>query len=125
MPIDLSVSRRDYPSFCRWWKRDERDEFTSDELIYKRTETGSFWAKELSAEQDRDNLYGGVFNVDSTHVTIKTPDNVMGIDSKDLVEYEGEYWIVVSVQKSKARINNRMFAKDAYCSHFWYIELRK
>ncbi len=125
MSIDLSKSRRDYHVFCRYWKRNESDEYTPDELIYKRIPSGSFWAKEMSPEQDRDNIIGGVFNFDSTHITIKSPDNCDGLDSKDLVEYEGEYWMVVSVQKTKARIGNKMYAKDKYCSHYWYIELRK
>lgn len=125
MGVDLYQNRRDYNVLCHYWKRDERDENTPDELIYKRIPNGCFWAKEMSAEQDRDNIIGGTFNLDSTHITIKSPDDCAGIDSKDLVEYEGEYWIVVSVQKTKARIGNKMFAKDINCSHYWYIELRK
>lgn len=125
MPIDLSKSRRKCNEFCRWWKRDERDENTPDELIYKRTATGSFWAEEISAEQDRDNIVGGVFMFDSTHVTIRTPDNCLGMESKDLVLFRDEYWIVVSAQKGQAKKSNAMFVKDKYCSHDWYIELRK
>lgn len=123
--LDISKSRRTYNILCRWWHRNEDDENTPDEIIYKRTPSGAFWAKEAVPEQDRDNIVGGVFLFDSTHVTIKTPDDCFGIESKDLVEYEGEYWLVVSVQKSKARIQNTMFARERYCSHFWYIELRK
>lgn len=125
MPVDLYQSRRDYHILCKWWAHDEREEFTPDELVYKRTPDGAFWAKEVSPEQDRDNIIGGVFNLDSTHVTLKTPDDCVGLQSKYLVEYQGEFWIVVSVQKSKARKSNTMFASDRNCSHYWYIELRK
>lgn len=123
--LDIRQSRRGYNVLCRWWHRDERDENTADELIYKRVPDGAFFAKEASPEQDRDNIIGGVFLFDSTHVTIKTPDDCLGLTSKDLVEYEGDYWIVVSVQKSKSKVANTMFMSDKNCSHHWYIELRK
>lgn len=125
MPIDISQSRRDYHCLCRWWERDERDEFTSDELILKRIPSGAFWAKEISPEQMRNDIVGGVFNFDSSHVTVKTPDNCEKMKENDLVLYQNEYWIVVSVQKSKVKRGNTMFASDKFCSHFWYIELRK
>lgn len=125
MPVDLTQSRREYHEYCRYWHRDERDENTPDEIIYKRNATGSFWAKEMSPEQDRDNIVGGVFMFDVTHVTLKTPDVCVDLVSKDLVEYQGELWIVVSAQQSKAKKSNTMYAKNKYCSHYTYIELRK
>ena len=130
MPIDISQSRRDYNHLCRWWVRDERDQFTSDELVYKRTPSGGFWAKEVSPEQLRNNVIGGTFMFDSSHVTIKSPDNLFALQEETaknecLVEYDGELWIVVSIQKSKHKRGNTMFASDKNCSHFWYIELRK
>ena len=130
MGRDLFMSVSGYNVLCRWWKRNERDDENSDysnadELIHKRIPKGSFWAKEESPEIDRDNIVGGVFLMDSTHVTLKTPDNCEGLESKDLVEYEGEIWIVDSVQKRKPRKQNTYFARDKHCSHFWYIELRK
>ena len=125
MNIDIYQSRRLYNEICRWWSHDERDQFPSNEIVFKREPTGYFWAKEENAEQNRGNVVGGVFLLDSSRITIKSPDNLDKIQSEDLVEYRGELWIVVSVQKTKARIQQTMFANDKYCSHFWYVELRK
>lgn len=125
MAIDLRQSRRTHHLFCRWWKRNEDDQYTPDELIYKRVPTGRFWAEEVSPVQDRDNIVGGVFNFDSMHVTLESPDDCSMLESKDLVEYQGEKWIVVSVQRSKARVNSTIFLKEKYCPHYWYIELRQ
>lgn len=130
MGRDLAQSIRDYNDFCKWWSRDERDQFTSDELVYKRIPSGTFWAKEVSPEQLRNNIVAGSFMFDSSHITIKSPDNLFNLQktmlkNECLVEYNGELWVVVSVQKSKAKVSNRMFANDSHCSHYWYIELRK
>ena len=123
--LDLAQSRRDYNEYCRFWTRNEDDKYEPDELVYKRIPSGSFWSKEVSPENTRNNVVGGTFMFDSTHITLKTPDNCEKLKSEDLVEFRDELWIVVSVQKSKARTGNRMFVKDQYCSHYWYIELRK
>lgn len=130
MSIDLAQSRRDCHEECLWWERDERDEFSSNELVHKRAPAGTFWAKEINPEQLRNDIIGGVFRFDSSHVTLRTPDDCFllakrSIESECVVLYQDEIWIVDSVQKSKARKNNVMFAKDKYCSHYWYIELRK
>ncbi len=125
MSRDLAQSTRGYNEYCHWWTRNEDDDFESNELIYKRIPSGSFWAKEEAPEQLRNNIISGSFMFDSAHTMIKTPDNVMSLKNNDLVKYQGELWIVVSVQKSKAKIANTMFAADRNCSHFWYIELRK
>ena len=58
-------------------------------------------------------------------VTIKTPDNVYGLKNHDWVEYCGEIWMVMNVQKVKARMQQTQFATDRHCSHYFYIELRK
>lgn len=125
MPRDLAQSTRGYNIFCRWWSHDEREQFELDEMIYKRTPSGAFWAKEVAPESMRGNIVGGVFMIDSSRTTIRSPDNCMGLKSEDIVEYQGELWIVVSVQKGKAKHANTMYAADKNCSHFWYIELRK
>lgn len=125
MSFDLFQSRRNYNEPCKWWSRNESDEFTEDELVMKRIPTGSFMAKEVSPETERDNPIANSWLLQRSGTTIKTPDDIYGIASQDLVWYQGEKWIVVSVQKIKARIQQTQFATDRYCSHYWYIELRK
>ena len=51
--------------------------------------------------------------------------NLENIKADDLVEYQGELWRVDDIQKSKAKIQNTLYAYDRNCSHFWYLSLRK
>ena len=125
MPIDIFQSRRNYNETCRWWSRIEEDENTSDELISKRVASGTFCAKEMSPMQLMNMNLDGVFRIDSTHTTIKSPDNLEGVKADDLVEYQGEMWRVDDIQKSKAKMQNTLYASDRNCSHFWYVSLRK
>ena len=126
MSFDPMQSRHNYNICCKWWSKKQNQDVDDDELIYKRVPTGHFWAKEVSAEATSDNVIGGVFMTERTTVTIKSPDNLSGIEEgKDLVEYQGEYWLVVSCQKSKQRLQKTFFASNKNCSHYWYLELRK
>lgn len=125
MSIDLYNSRSTYNEKCRWWHRDENDEIETDELVIKRIASGSFMAKEVSPRRTENIEVGGVFRFEKDNITIKSPDNLTGIASEDLVEFRGEMWRVVDVQKSKARNQNTYFAKEKNCSHYWYLELRK
>ena len=123
--IDLEQSHATYNEKCRWWARNEDDDIPLDELVSKRVPSGSFWAKEVNPEVLRNNIVGGVFLLDNSHITIKSPDNLANMKSEYVVEFRGEIWRVMSVQRSKARNQNTYFAKDKYCSHYWYLELRK
>lgn len=125
MGFDLMQSRHNYNVCCQWWSRKQYADIEEDELVYNRVPSGHFYAKEVSAEANSNNAIAGVFMTEKTGVTIKSPDNLENIRSKDLVEYQGEKWIVVSVQKSKAKIQRTYFASDKNCSHYWYLELRK
>ena len=125
MSFDLFQSRQGYNESCKWWTRDERDKNTPDERIIERIPSGVFMAKEVMPENLQDTVLSDSFMLDKSTVTIKSPDDLGKIKAEDLVEYQGEKWTVISVQKSKAKIQNTMFAKDRNCSHFWYLELRK
>lgn len=125
MSFDLFQSRRNYNEPCRWWSRSEDDRYEDGELIMKRVPTGTFMAKEVAPEQLKDTVIAYSFMFEQGTITIKSPDNLMGIKSKDLVEFQGEKWIVVNVQKSKAKIQNTQYAANRNCSHYWYLELRK
>lgn len=123
--FDLFQSRRTYNEPCKWWSRDERDQNESDELVMKRIPSGSFFAKETNPVSDQNTIIGGTVMFDKSTVTIKTPDNVVGLKNNDIVSYRGEKWMVVSVQTRLARNQNTYFAKNELCSHYTYIELRK
>lgn len=128
--FDNFQSRRGYEESCRWWSRNENDDISADEIRFKRVASGSFDAREMTAEQLMNLNLGGVFRIDSTHVTIKTPDDLSTLNDDVMkgdviVEYQGEIWMVDNVQKSKAKLQNTQYANDKDCSHFWYLELRK
>ncbi|MCR4661684.1 MAG: hypothetical protein K5765_06795 [Clostridia bacterium] len=125
MSIDIFQSRSGYNVLCRWWSRNESDDYESDELVMNRIPSGQFFAKEMNAEQLMKINLGGSFRIDATHITIKSPDNLIGIKTDDLIEYEDEIWRITNVQKIKAKKQNSFFMADKNCSHFWYIELRK
>ena len=125
MSFDLFQSRRNYNEPCKWWSRDERDELESNELIMKRIPSGTFWAKEVSPESLQNIQIGNTFMFDKTNITIKTPDNIFGLKNNDVVLFRDELWIVINVQKTKARMQQTQFAIEKNCSHYWYIELRK
>lgn len=134
MSFDLFQSRRNMNEYCKWWLRDETDEMEEDELIYKRVPAGYFYAVEVNAEVQDDNMIGGVFMADKTYVIIKSSDDLSNIynynekqdiRNKVIVEYQGELWRVESVQKRKVRIQNSEFAKPDLVSHYWYLSLIK
>ena len=132
MGFDLFQSRRNMNEYCRWWTRKESDDAEEDELVYKRAPSGSFYAKEINAEVQDDNIIGGILMTDKTSVTIQACDNLQelynaqqDVRNRVLVEYQGELWRVDSVQKRKARIQNSEFAKAEYVSHYWYLSLIK
>ena len=125
MPIDLYNSRATYNEKCRWWHRNENDELETDEIIMNRIPSGSFMAKEVSPKRTEDIQVGGVFMFEKDAITIKSPDNLEGVASEDLVEFRGSKWRVINVQRSKARNQNTFFGRESNCSHYWYLELRK
>lgn len=125
MSIDIFQSRRNYNELCRWWSRSEDDAYSDNTLIMKRVPTGTFMAKEVSPEQIQDVVIANSFMFEKNSITLKSPDNLIGIKCDDLVEYQDEMWIVSNVQKSKAKIQNTQYALSRNCSHYWYLELRK
>ena len=132
MGFDLFQSRRNRNERCRWWARNEADEYEEDELIYQRVPSGYFYASEVNAETQDDNIIGGIFNTDKTSVVIMSPDDLSSLYSvqqdirnKVIVQYQGELWRVDNVQKRKARIQNSEFGRIASISHYWYLSLIK
>lgn len=123
MSIDIMQSRRNYNVLCRWWTKNKEDDIDDSELVMKRIPNGIFYAKEINAETDNDNILGGVFMINRKNITIASPDNLEGISSEDHVEYQGIIWRVESVQKRKFRIQNSEFCRIDMCSHIWYLTL--
>lgn len=132
MAFDLFQSRRNQNERCRWWSREESEDYEEDELIFKRIPSGTFYAKEVNAETQDDNVLANVFMLDKTSVTIMSSDDLtslynqkLDIRNKVIVEYQGEIWRVDNVQKRKARIQNTEFGRADRVSHYWYLSLIK
>ena len=125
MAFDLLQSRNTYNEPCKWWSRLETDPNDSDELVMSRLPSGSFCAKEVNPENKQNTVIGGAFMFDKTSVTIKTPDNVIGLKNNDIVLFRSEKWIVVTTQKRLSRNQQTYFANSQNCSYYTYIELRK
>lgn len=129
MAFDLFQQHRNFNELCLWWLRKETED--EDELVYKRVPEGSFYAKEVNAETSDNNIINGVVMVDRTSVTIESSDDLIDIQTyvkaknNVLVQYQGDYWRVESVQKRKTRAQNSEFAVDSQVSHFWYLSLVK
>ena len=125
MGFNLFQSRRGYNEWCKWWSRNEDDDFSVDELVMNRVPSGHFMAREENPETSRDNILAGVFSVERNTITIRTPDDIYGIKAKDIVLFRGEKWFVVSIQKIKARAQQSEYTSDRNRSHYWFIELRR
>lgn len=125
MAYDKNQSHATYNEKARWWHRNETDEVLPDEIIMQRVCSGFFWAKEVAPLRTENIQVGGVFYFEKDTITLKSPDNLDGLESEDLVEFRGEKWRVKSVQRSKAKNQQTFFGHDTKCSHYWYLELRK
>lgn len=96
-----------------------------DELIMQRQPSGYFMAKEISAETYDSGIIGGAFRHDRSTVTIRTPENVIGLKNDCLVKYQDDVWRVVSVQRRNIRNGMTEFAIEDEVPHFFYIQLRR
>ena len=128
---DLFQPRRNMNEKCFWWGRTEDEDIPEEELVYKRVPDGFFYAKEIQAEAQNNNILAGVMIVDRTNVTLESNDDLRSFyDKKQIlsemyVKYQDEFWIVTDVQKKKAKIQNSEFGRPESVSHYWYISLRK
>ena len=129
--FDLFQSSRNMNEKCLWWARKEGEDAKDSDLIYKRVPDGFFYAVEINAQTQNDNIIAGDFMFEKTVVTLKSNYDLrslyekFSIQSECYVKYEDEFWIVTDVQKKKAKMQNSEFGKPDHMSHYWYISLRK
>lgn len=102
--IDLFHSRRTNYTPCKYWVRDERDSVgTPQEWILQNQPSGRFYAKELAPVSTQMDVVSGVWALDKNRVVLETDDDVDDIDRGCLIEYNGELWLVESVQRTRHR----------------------
>lgn len=120
MSINIYASRREYPERCRFWKADEEYPKYQD-LVTEKKCAGIFYAKEDTETYNNMDIDSGIVEINKQSTLIKTEDNVEHLDKKDIVEYAGELWIVVSVNSKR---NNKASFFQRKPKRVWYIELR-
>lgn len=125
MSFDFGQTRRGYNEHCKWWSRNETDQYDNSELVYKRIPSGEFFAREVSPQMENNNIISGTFLFEKDTITIETPENLQGIKPNDYIMYQDEYWIVVDVQSRQVRQQQTEFMKHKRISHHWFLSLRK
>lgn len=95
--IDIFHGRRNEIP-CKYWRKKSLDptQLTSDTEPW-----GIFYAREENSQTDGIQDSGG-FHLDTSSVTISTHDEV-DIERDDVVEFDGEMWLVRGVQRKVER----------------------
>jgi hypothetical protein len=107
---------------CYFWSQDEDENFIpTSELAHNQAPTGMFFAKELNAYTEENQLIGNTFLLESNNVQIATYDDVKEIKRNDLVEYNDKVWRVDSIQRIPIK-KQRQFMNDG--SNITYLSLR-
>lgn len=110
--VDLFHSRRANYDSCKYWIRDKRAQSgTPSQWVLYNQPNGSFYAKPVSVKSTQMNVINGVWALDNNHITLETDDDVNDIDRGHVVEYDGELWIVESVQREIHR------KESEFCKH--------
>lgn len=84
---------------CLYWIRDERNKISPNEWVYQNQASGIFYAKEASPRYNQINQVGGVFAFDRNSITLETEDDVSMLTRGCLVKYNGDLWMVDTVQR--------------------------
>ncbi len=113
------VTRRAYNIRCYWWKFDEDNPNSED---YETKKYGKiFFARESQETLRHSNTDNGLVDFDYQSLTIESCDDLHEMRDKDLVEFDGERYIVTNVQSKRiakqSQYNTRM-------SRIYWISLR-
>ena len=124
--INLYTSRRTSFIRCKYWSQEEHEDIANkNEILYKVTPTGEFYASEENAYTNRNNIVNGTFLFDANFIVLKTQDNVSKIMPNDKVwTDDGNFWIVEDVQKAPIKKHRGMMKLD-YCGFEYFISLRR
>lgn len=120
MSINLNNSRRSYNIRCRWWKI-KLFSGNLQKLIHDNKPEGIFYAREHQPANNTRQFDSDLVKIDTQNTVIETQDNVIGIDTDYLVEYNGELWIIDSVQ---SQMQNKRSQYNVKPSRITWISLR-
>lgn len=119
MGVDIYASRRSCYEKCLWYERDESVDPRNLEAV--KAPSGVFYATEANAEYGQDQIRAGAFMVDSSTVTLKTNDSVIGMKTQDFVMYDGRIWLIEGIQRRKRKKRSEFSREPQYSC---YVSLR-
>lgn len=105
---------------CKYWVCDETN-VDWQEYTYNNQPTGKFNAEETTAKERKKLIINNSFMFNEDLITLKTKSQI-SIKKGDLVEYEGEIWIVESSQSRKVTKSNQFLTKPPVIT---YIQLKR
>lgn len=120
--IDLNESRRVNYEKVDYWKRDENSTMTTSELVLKKRASGSFYATEMNPKSERNNIVDNSFLFDDSSIILMTRDDVSGLIQNDIVRYEGELWMVTSIQRRKVKKRSEFSVRPTFHT---YISIKR
>lgn len=121
MAYETTLSHRGYNLKCKWWSR------INNSFDFSKNPNGFFYAKEvqdLSMSREYFMNNSRIFMERDT-ITIKTPDNMLGIKTDDAIEFDGERWFVSAISRQRVRIQQSDFTNQKSLHYYWYLSLRK
>lgn len=122
--IDLWTSRRDKFLECEYWSQDMAEEngVDIDEIAYKLSSTGSFYAKESNQYTTENQVLGELFMAEEKNITLFTEDDISDLKVNDIVKFDENIYRVENIQRAPYK-KQRQFLRNSY-SNSYYISLR-
>ena len=105
---------------CQWWERNSK---YKDLAEYKHNQTpkGTFNAKRENASNSQKGQLDNTFLYDNENIMISTLNDV-DIKPNDMVEFDGDLWLVQNVQSVTRRSNEQFMTRK--CKQT-YIQLKR
>lgn len=118
--INLDNSRRSYNLKCKWWNSKIKKS-DLQKLDHEIKPDGIFFAREHQPSNKQENFENDLVKIDIQNTVIETQDKVDGLSHECLVNYNGELWIVDSVQ---SKMINKRSEFDKRPARITWISLR-
>lgn len=117
---NLLRGRRSEFDKCKYWVRSESDK-TLEEYKHNVKPSGIFYAKEITPENLQKLIINNVFMFDEHLITLYTKAD-LNANKGDLVEYNGDMWIINTCQKQIIHKHSQFMKSNITAS---YIQLKK
>lgn len=127
--IDIYQSRRTNYNKCRYWIAQNTEAFKDlgdeavrrdDGYVISQYCDGIFYAKERTAESEGNKIVENVIMFRKHEIQLETTDDISDLIVNSLVEYDGCYWRVGNIQKSRKKKQSQFMRKTSYT---YYLDL--